>query len=209
MPLPEHALTIHGGCNCRAIRYCIEIPQLSSRPLHPFSTPDNPVHLPMIAADHCNDCRSATGSILPTWICVPAEMMTVSLRPAPPPDPTSPKVASNHGPWRSAMDVLKAGAPEVEGSTVRWFGSSPKRTRTFCGHCGTNLTYAIYPMVEGFPDIFDTVLGTVDRADLEKDWLTPERQCWWDKGIPWVQGLVCDGLQTPRHPTFKVSEFVE
>lgn len=209
MPLPEHALIIHGGCNCRAIRYRIEIPQLSSRPRNPFSTPDNPIHLPMVATDHCNDCRTATGSILPTWICVPAEMMTVSLRPAPPPNPTSPKIDSNDGPWRPAMDVLTAGAATAEGSTLRCFGSSPKRTRTFCGHCGTNLTYAIFPMVEGFPDIFDTVLGTVDREDLEKDWLAPDRHCWWSKGVPWVQALARDGSQVPRHPSFKVREFAE
>lgn len=108
------------------------------------------------------------------------------------------------------MQVLTAGAPAAEGgSTLRRFGSSPKRTRTFCGNCGTNLTYAIFPMVEGFPDIFDTLLGTVDRGDLERDWLAPERHCWWSKGVPWVQALARGGLQIPKHPTFKVSEFAE
>ena len=115
----------------------------------------------MVATDHCNDCRIATGSILP-WICVLAETMTVSLRPAPPLNPSSPKAESNDGPWLPAMKVLKTGALAADGSTLRHFGSSPMRARTFCGYCGTNLTYAIFPMVEGFPDIFDTVLGTVD-----------------------------------------------
>ena len=64
-------------------------------------------------------------------------------------------------------------------------------------------------MVEGFPDIFDTVLGTVDREDLEKGCLAPDRHCWWSKGVPWVQALARDGSQIPRHPSFKVSEFAE
>jgi len=107
------------------------------------------------------------------------------------------------------MEALKAGASAAEGSTLRFFGSSPKRTRTFCGHCGTNLTYAIFPMIEGFPDIFDTVLGTVDREYLEQEWLAPDRHCWWSKGIPWVQTLSRGGLQIPRHPAYKVSDFAE
>ena len=212
MPLPDHPFTIHGGCNCRAVRYKIQVPQLSSRPVHPFSPPDHEIRLPLVTTDHCNDCRAATGSILPAWICVPADMMSVSARPAPASDPASPRIRSpDDGPWRPAMTVLRAdgsgtGAP---GTTLKFFGSSPQRTRTFCGHCGTNLTYAIFPMVEGFPDIFDTVLGTVDRGDLEKDWLAPERHCWWSKGVPWVQDLVRGGLRIPKHPTFKVGEIAD
>ena len=65
------------------------------------------------------------------------------------------------------------------------------------------------PMVEGFPDIFDTILGTIDREDLEKEWMAPDRHCWWEKGIPWVQELATGGLELPKHPTFKVNEFIE
>ena len=209
MPLPDHPFTIYGGCNCRAVRYKIDVPQLSSRPLHPFSPADNQVRLPMVTTDHCNDCRIATGSILPTWICVPAEMISVSARPAPPFDPASPKIKSNDGPWQPAMTVLQADGSGAQGTTLRFFGSSPKRTRTFCGHCGTNLTYAIFPMVEGFPDIFDTILATVDREDLENGWLAPDRHCWWSKGVPWVQSLVEGRLRVPKHLTFKVNEIAE
>ena len=56
---------------------------------------------------------------------------------------------------------------EKERTTIRFFHSSLKRTRAFCGHCGTNVNHQIWPMVEGFPDIFDVVLGTVDREGLE------------------------------------------
>lgn len=64
-------------------------------------------------------------------------------------------------------------------------------------------------MVEGWPDLFDTLLGTVDRGDLEREWMAPERQCWWSRGVPWVQRLVDGGLGIPRHPTVKLGEIVE
>ena len=64
-------------------------------------------------------------------------------------------------------------------------------------------------MIEGFPDIFDVVLGTFDREDLQKDWLKPDRQLWWDYGIEWVQKMTSGGLSIPRHPTSKPNEFVE
>lgn len=133
-------------------------------------------------------------------------MMSISIRPAP---PHSPKVEHNDGPWVPAMEVLKADGSGAEGSTLCFYGSSPKRSRTFCGHCGTNLTYTVFPMVEGWPDLFDTLLGTVDREDVEKEWMAPERQCWWSKGVPWVQKLVDGGLGIPRHPTVKLGEIIE
>ena len=210
MPLPETPFVIEGGCNCHAIRYRIQVPEVSARPLNPTSPASESIRLPMIAIDHCNDCRAATGSILPTWMCVPAEMMAVSLRPAPPVDPSNPRIflIDNDGPWIPALEALKDGSSVARGSTVRWFHSSPKRTRTFCGHCGTNLTYAIWPMVQGYPDIFDTLVGTMDRSCLEKDWMEPERQCWWDKGIEWVQALSFNGSKAPRHPSSRVGESV-
>ncbi|KAI4210963.1 MAG: hypothetical protein LQ351_006190 [Letrouitia transgressa] len=207
MPLPAHPLTIHGGCNCRAIRYRIQIPALASRPVNPSSNSaqGTTVRLPMVATDHCNDCRAATGAILPTWMCVPADMMTVSLRPAP---SSASKVDRNDGPWVPALEVLKVDSAAA--GTVRWYISSPARARTFCAHCGTNLTYAIFPMVQWYPDIFDVLVGTMDRAELEAEWMAPERQCWWSKGIGWVQRLSLEGLkEVPKHPTSRVREVVE
>lgn len=86
MPLPPTPLTIHGGCNCRAIRYTIQIPALSGRALHPLveasktPPPTDPTacRLPFACWDHCNDCRSAVGSLLPAWLCTPADMVTVT-----------------------------------------------------------------------------------------------------------------------------------
>ena len=75
-------LTITGGCNCRSIVYRIAIPPLEERPLHPNCDPNSglsPIHQPYIFADHCNDCRRATGSIVPACISGPLDYVSVSL----------------------------------------------------------------------------------------------------------------------------------
>lgn len=64
-------------------------------------------------------------------------------------------------------------------------------------------------MVEGFPEIFDTLLGSVDRVDLERTWMAPERHFWWSMGVEWIKEGIRKGFGGPRHPVFKVSEVVE
>ena len=281
MPFPPEPFTINGGCNCRAIRYRISVPEPSFRPTHPFASqttpPDHPAaYFPMIATDGCNDCRSATASILPTWICAPADMMSVCIR-APPPVLTDHSLSKEESgamaklplprqvvepgtavstttnedqvkgfaegsrrkqeeeteTWHPALSILSLNSPQpIPNSPLRWYISSSHRARTFCNHCGTNLTYAIYPMppiAAGFPDLFDTLLGTVDRADLERKgpvgkqgaesvgkggeegevnwWMAPERHLWWGLGLEWVKDGVRNGFKGPRHPDFRVSEF--
>lgn len=204
MPLPDHAINLSGGCNCGAIRYRINIPEYAQRPPHPDSTGE--IRFPLVAMDHCNNCRKATGAIIPTWMCVPANMLSISFHPAP---SAGSKITNHdHETYYPSMTALRENSPESANSTLRFYESSLRRTRTFCGHCGTNLTYAIFPMVEGYPDIFDVVLGTIDRGDLEKDWMRPERQLWWDCGIKWVQELASGGIEIPCHPKSKPSEAV-
>lgn len=205
MPLPDHAIKLHGGCNCRAIRYRIDIPELIKRPTHPFSEGD--VRFPLVAADHCNDCRKATGSIIPHWICVPASMLSVSLASAAPRTSNDTSSPSPHDVFLPSMTALREDSPESKDSSLRWYNSSPYRTRTFCGNCGTNLTYAIFPMVEGYPDIFDVVLGTLDRECLQDDYVKPERHLWWDCGLEWVKELTSGGPKIPRHPKSRPNEF--
>ncbi|MCJ1476366.1 hypothetical protein MMC13_005032 [Lambiella insularis] len=214
MPLPSTPLTIRGGCNCRAIRFQISIPALLQRPLHPWS--DGEVHLPMVAIDHCNDCRRATGSVIPLWICAPTELVSAScLRRSDASPPTEPSTANAAAEaegtrrWRPAAEVFQPGPASSE-TFLTSYHSSEGVTRTFCGRCGTNLTYARHPMPHGWPAMLDIVLGTVDREDLEGEWMQPERHCWWDRGIGWVRRLVEAGDGgLPRHPAAKVTERVE
>ena len=111
--------------------------------------------------------------------------------------------------WVPAVELFKPGR-DKDKYHLNFYQSSPAVTRTFCGRCGTNLTYFISDgMGEGFPEIFDVVLGTLDREVLEKDWMAPDRHCWWSCGIKWIQELSNGEKVLPVHPTFKVNEFSE
>ena len=58
--------------------------------------------------------------------------------------------------------------------------------------------------------MLDIWLGSVDREDLENEYMKPERQLWCDKGIPWIRDFARragDGI--PEHPTTKINEIIE
>jgi len=44
-----------------------------------------------------------------------------------------------------------------------------------------------------WPGLLDIWLGTIDREDLEKDWLAPVRHCWIDVEVPWIGKLATEG----------------
>ncbi|KAF7908792.1 uncharacterized protein EAE98_012451 [Botrytis deweyae] len=224
MPLPEHPLTVRGGCNCRAVRYKIQIPSLGDRPFHPYSdkikSGEN-VHLPMIAIDHCNDCRRATGAVLPLWLCSPINYITSSLlrRSAASQSPTTTSGCTDsrdnadgdsdeehrRGPWLSAEEIFRPGL-SGDDSFLTAFVSSDARTRYFCGRCGTNIGYRISPMPEGWPEMLDVMMGTIDKKDLDSDAMIPERAVWVDHSIGWVKKLAREGLgNIPQHPLTNVS----
>jgi hypothetical protein len=67
------------------------------------------------------------------------------------------------------------------------FKSSSRATRSFCRHCGTQLTFAH----EDFPDEIGVTTCSLDDPDL----LPPKDHTWTSSKISWVN--VADGL--PRH----------
>lgn len=195
MPLLSEALTITGGCNCRNIVYRISIPPLKERPLHPNydkSSSFTPVHQPFIFTDHCNDCRRATGSILPAWISGPLEYISVKL-----------SGDSDSEDWMPAEHVLK-GKNRLNEGHLSFFNSSPGRYRSFCTSCGTNLAY----WEEQLPEGIDVVLGTVDTELLKTEALRPERHLWWNLGLPWIKRYLDsgDGGQVERHVDANMNE---
>lgn len=218
MPLPNHALTVNGGCNCGAIRYRVEIPDYDNRPINTYkkaSKPGDECRFPMVAIDHCNDCRRATGHLLPFWLVTPITMVSASFALRPASEFTrgrlvSKKVDEDVGrtPWLPAAELYSKDSKHD--TYLHFYESSPNRVRSFCSRCGTQMSYAIPEMPEGWPDMLDIVLGTVDREDLEKDGLAPERELWWAKGIPWVQRLSGGGSGgIPRHPLSNINVEVE
>lgn len=124
-------------------------------------------------------------------------------------DPDTSSVASEDTQWRPAVDLFQPGIASRD-TFLTFYQSSPGRRRSFCGRCGTNIAYAIFPTPEGWTEMLDLVLGTVDRKDLEDQELSPERQLWWDYGINWIQNLTKEGAnRLPKHPTYKVGEVVQ
>lgn len=213
MPLPDAALTINGGCNCGAIRYRVAIPPLADRPLHPLSPAGSPVSLPFLAIDHCNDCRRATGSILPAWLCAPIDICSVSLVPASK-STLAPKAASRqdqpdeqHGAWNLASEIFTPTSTSIDHFLTN-YESSNNRWRWFCGRCGTNIAYTAV-MPEGFPDMLDITLGSIQRDHLDSQALIPERHLWWDYGIEWVRKLATEGMGgLPIHPDYRLGDTV-
>jgi rhodanese-related sulfurtransferase len=156
----------------------------------------------MVAIDHCNDCRRATGAILPvalitdiTWVqatCIPRD---------------------NNGSEDleiSAVELFNFETVGRQNVYLSFFKSSPKRCRWFCSRCGTNLAYTVdegaIPHEWGWPPMINFWLGTVNREDLEILG-SPERMLWCEKGIPWVRELARNGAGAiPEHPTTKIDE---
>lgn len=69
------------------------------------------------------------------------------------------------------------------------FASTPEGTRTFCGTCGSQLTFAS----ARFPDEIDVTTCTLDDAAA----MPPEDHTYARSRLPW--GVLDDGL--PRHLT--------
>jgi hypothetical protein len=218
MPLPDEALRVEGGCNCGAIRYCIAIPTRAERQLHPLAPAGAAIHMPFLVLDHCNDCRRATGSILPAWLCAPLDMCSVSLVAA-----SSAILASKatervgqakeqSGQWTPAAEVFtptQAPTALTRDHFLTSFESSDQRWRWFCGRCGTNVAYTA-AMPAGFPSMLDITLGSVDRRYLDSNALVPERHLWWDYGIGWIRRLATEGYDMlPVHPNYNVAESVK
>ena len=71
---------------------------------------------------------------------------------------------------------------------VATYASSPDVTRTFCGKCGTALTYQRADM----PGSIDVTLGSMDEPET----LTPEDHTWTESRLSWI---VLDD-QLPKYP---------
>nr|POE65670.1 hypothetical protein CFP56_58776 [Quercus suber] len=205
MPLPNKAGLVEGGCNCGAVRYKVQIPAKDERPIYPLGGADQkpPIHMPFVVTDHCNDCRRATGSLLPFWLLCPMHMVSISLVQKSSVSKSGrldPSIISQD-PWRPALDVFLADGP-AEDTFLAFFASSPNRRRGFCCRCGTMITYCANPTPDwvDFPMV-DFALGTVDRHILDENFMRPECQLHCDKGIGWVRRIALGGLKVPSFPT--------
>jgi hypothetical protein len=76
-----------------------------------------------------------------------------------------------------AWVVLHSNALEFVTGTPQLFRSSPGVVRSFCGRCGTSLTY----QRELEPDTIDVTTASLDRADA----FPPTREIWIGEKLVW------------------------
>ena len=207
MPLPDHALTLTGGCNCNAIRYKITIPAFADRPLCPTARVSQNIRLPIVCTDHCNDCRAATASILTMWIFCPFDMISISCVPRSS-APTEGKLAKTEA-WRPSSEMIDPSKEAEADNFLRFFKSSAVAARVFCGRCGTPLAFQDWPPGPGQVGTLDLLVGTMDREFFDGEVLAPERHVWWKSGVDWIQKMVLKGAgDIPKHPTNRRDEEV-
>ncbi|MCJ1332215.1 hypothetical protein MMC10_008907 [Thelotrema lepadinum] len=189
MPLQPDGFAVHGGCSCRAIRYATHVPNQAERIPFPPPPENKVVDLPHTVICHCNDCRSAVGNLTLAGFCCQIDIVEVSaLKRAssihPPSSteggrddlPASGKVdVPDTDPRREWLPARKMFPPESppQDSFLGVYHSSEKAARTFCTRCGCGLTYTY--MGPHDPLMLDIYLGTVDREDLDKYALRPDR----------------------------------
>jgi hypothetical protein len=98
----------------------------------------------------------------------------------------------------TTAQVVKPSADVVKSTYLSHFMSSTDVHRSFCGRCGTSLTYYYSGPRPGWTleRNFDVAVGTLDKASLEIEGLRPDRHGWWSDGINWVKTLLRDGDET-------------
>jgi hypothetical protein len=81
---------------------------------------------------------------------------------------------------------------------LKGFNSSKDVYRTFCGNCGTHLTYycSDYRGDESQPPRLDIVLGTLDTECLNLDGVRPTREEWVGDAVGWVRKFVGEGKKS-------------
>jgi len=195
--LPTTPFVLHGGCFCKAITYTISVPALESRPVIP-DPPKRPFglqnkvteRLPIITLDHCNSCRRISGSIVECWFVCPQSWATFSLLS---------RSLESHPIPPTTSEVLRP-SKEVERVTfIKAFQSSENAHRSFCGRCGTHLSFFYsgdddeMAREENWGPYFDIAVGTLEKESVETEGMTLGRQGGGEEGIGGVKGVLGEG----------------
>jgi hypothetical protein len=194
--LPKTPFQLHGGCFCSAIRYMISVPELSERKPLPKAgmtadsllVPVNEVNerMPIISLDHCNSCRRVPGTVINSWFICPPEWVEFTVLPRESGDEKEPIKADS-------MAYLQEDKTLAERTYATHFKSSEHSNRTFCGKCGTHLTFFKTGPLGPWGSFVDITVGTLDKESLEIEGFMPTIQFWHDLGIPWAVKLVNEG----------------
>ncbi len=215
--LPKEAITLTGGCYCKAIRYTIQIPAWEDRPPIPGALP-TPIsasesvetRVPIVDIDHCNTCRQVSGAMVQCWLICPVGWVEWDLV-AKESESVSAGEATGKVLHLSTVDAIgPLQENQHQPSTyVTRFNCTDRATRTFCSRCGTNLTYISHKRIGTPMAAVDVTVGSLDVEILKL--AKPDRHGWWDFGVDWIKSLLTqgDGGFMIKHHTGDVSQAVE
>jgi len=193
--LSETALQLPGGCFCGAIKYNISVPALANRPRIPGPKDPHPLgpqseattKVPILLLDHCDTCRGISGSIIECWFVAPMSWTTFTL------EPLTSSASEHLSPATS--DLVKGDKAILEGSHLRSFKSSEDVWRTFCGKCGTHLTYwygsADNVVPKSWGPYFNIAVGSIGKEGLAL--LAPSREANVEDAVGWVRSMITGG----------------
>ena len=200
MPIRDEPFSLHGGCNCKAVRYEVNVPAKAQRPATPYATQGVDVGdatIPAVVICHCGDCRAVTASLPAFGLITESKTVNVRLQ----------STSSDAQYSLPAADVFDHTKSTILDTHLKCYKSSPKRSRWFCGRCGTPIGYTVDPgvMPQNVPPMLDIWLGTVDADELIAEDMKPERMLCCDRALPWVQKMSRDGCDhIPEHPLTKI-----
>ncbi|KFY05444.1 hypothetical protein V491_09123 [Pseudogymnoascus sp. VKM F-3775] len=197
--LPTTPFTLSGGCFCNAVKYTVSVPEFASRPILP-KPPKLPLgpqtedskRLPIISIDHCNSCRRVAGTVMQTWFICLQRWTTFSLLPR---SATGTDSETRITPT-TAVETLRPSKEILETTYLSYFSSSKDVHRTFCGRCGTGLTFHYsgeddeFAREDQWGPYFDVALGTLDKDSTKVEGVRPTRHGHCDDGIEWVKEMV-------------------
>lgn len=194
--LPREAVTLTGGCYCKAIRYSIQVPAWDDRPAIPGAL-DTPIsatqkvqtRMPLIDIDHCNCCRQVSGALVQAWFIGMIDWIEWDIL-------LKDQRASDGAPIRRVLSTVEAVGPIEEGKDgllthLTRFNRTDQATRTFCSQCGTHLAYISHKRLNTPAAFVDITLGSLDLECLNM--VKPDRHTWWSSGVDWVKNLVRRG----------------
>lgn len=140
--------------------------------------------MPFISIDHCESCRVGSGGLVQSWMIMPQAWVTFDLQPK--------KEGHSLVQSYAAHDVVMPVERIIEETSLRVYKSSMDVHRTFCGACGSTLTWASDDNEKaGYGPILDLAVGTLDRDSIVM--VKPDRVGWWNDGIPWIRELLRNG----------------
>ncbi|KAF2093697.1 hypothetical protein NA57DRAFT_81199 [Rhizodiscina lignyota] len=233
----ETPFVLHGGCGCHAIRYRISVPALKDRPncfydmsYDPKSGKEPKYRFPFTCLDHCNDCRTHTGSMVNYWIIQPIEWCEYSC--ADPDDDPHRASGPSSGPgeafespearekaeakrkWFKAEDVALAPTTLHYGKSplpfLSFWASSPGHcVRTFCNRCGTSLSYTAHGVLPPGWTLkpIDFQLGTLDRDDLQRyRCIIPKEQLWGGMAVDWAKDMAMGKSEMSLRSGYRLDE---